>query len=66
MLMNPLRAYRVERGLSVSELAEAAHMSRAELVAVESGAKHLTREQCIDLAHRLRVDPKELTAYVAA
>ncbi len=65
MLMNPLRAYRIERGLSLSELAAAAGMGRAELVAVENGERHLTRDQGIDLAQRLRVDPQELTAYLA-
>jgi antitoxin component HigA of HigAB toxin-antitoxin module len=62
-LLNPLRAYRVDRGLSVSDLAGPAGMSRAELVAVEAGARLLTRDQCIDVAQRLRVDPAELAAY---
>ena len=64
-LLNPLRAYRLDRGLSVSELASAAGMSRAALVAVEAGEHLLTRDQCIDLAQRLRVDPQELTPYVS-
>ncbi len=66
MFLNPLRALRVDRGLSVSELAGAASMSRAELVAVESGERMLTRDQAVDLAQRLRVDPGTLAAYVAA
>ena len=66
MLMNPLRAYRIERGLSLSDLAEAASMGRAELVAVENGERRLTRDQGIDLAQRLRVDLQVLTAYLAA
>ncbi len=64
MLLNPLRAYRVERGLSASELAEAAGMSRAELVAVESGQRLLTLTEAIDLAQRLRIDASELAAYI--
>ncbi len=62
-LMNPLRTHRVERGLSLSELAEAAGMGRAELAAVERGERRLTREQQIDLAQRLKIEPSVLDAY---
>ncbi len=63
-LQNPLRAHRVGRGLSLSDLAESAGMARSELVAVESGERYLTREQQIDLAQRLQIDPTDLAAYV--
>jgi transcriptional regulator with XRE-family HTH domain len=63
-LLNPLRAHRVDRGLSLSELAAAAGMGRAELAAVENGERRLTREQQIDLAQRLKIEPSVLAAYI--
>ena len=63
MLLNPLRAYRTERGLSLSDLAECAGMNRAALAAVESGEKFLSREQAIDIAQTLRISIDELASY---
>ena len=64
MLLNPLRAYRIERGLSLSDLAQSAHMSRAVLAAVEDGDRFLSREQAIDIAQALRISLDELTPYI--
>lgn len=63
MLLNPLRAYRTDRGLSLSDLADSARMSRALLAAVEAGEAFLSREQAIDIAQALRVPAEELDAY---
>jgi hypothetical protein len=38
-------------------------MGRAELAAVERGERRLTREQQIDLAQRLKIEPSVLDAY---
>ena len=64
-LLNPLRAYRIERRLSLSELADAAGLTRAVMVAVENGQALLTHNQAVDIAQYLRVDLQELAAYVA-
>lgn len=62
MICNPLRAYRIDRGLSLFELATAAGMSRAALVDVESGKQMLTRTQAIDLAQALNIEVKVLAS----
>ena len=61
---NPLRCYRIARALSLHELAESAGMTRAMLAAVEEGRRLLSRQQQIDLAHTLRIDPAELADYI--
>jgi len=64
MLLNPLRAYRTERGLSLSELANSAQMSRAALAAIEAGEQLFTRNQAVDIAQALRISVEDLAAYI--
>lgn len=64
MRQNPLRAYRIDRGLSLSELAESASMSRTALAAVEDGGGLLSRDQAIDIAQALRISVDNLAAYL--
>ena len=64
MQQNPLRAYRMDRGLSLSELADSASMSRAALAAVEAGGSLLSRDQAIDIAQALRISVDNLATYL--
>jgi transcriptional regulator with XRE-family HTH domain len=55
-----LRAYRVDRGISIGELAAAIGVRRSRLVLIEAGAALMTPEQQQRVAARLNVEPSEL------
>lgn len=57
---NPIRAYRLDRGLSVAELGAAIGIGRAAMVMVESGDRLITQAQQITLARQLRIDPAKI------
>jgi len=61
---NPLRDYRLDRGLTLSELAESASMSRFALAAVEAGDGLLNRDQATDIAQALRISVDNLATYL--
>lgn len=60
---NPARAWREYRGLSLEELAQAASIPVALLVAIESGREDVPLRTMDAIAHALRVDLEDLVPW---
>ena len=59
-LYNPARSYRIDRNLSVQDLAESIGVSRSMMVAIEEGRRTISIAQRDALAARLDIDPSKL------
>lgn len=55
-LINPLKSYREERGLSQQELAAQLDVSRQLVGLLETGAREFTAAMCVRIEERLGID----------
>ena len=57
---NRIRAYRVDRGLSLRELAAMVGIGRMEMTKIDAGERQIDEALQIAIAKALGIDPKEI------
>ena len=63
---NHIRLYRVERGLSLRELASMVGIGRMEMTKIDAGERQIDETLQIAIANALGIDPKEIDYAVEA